>query len=259
MNNTDPTQDLDKVFFSSYQEALSHCPKGAYEGDDLVDVVVEKNKIFRDQLKINPSLDLGAARSLMGLAFTNSNHLRVLDFGGGGGYHYTIARLALPRETDISWAVVETPAMVKKAKSLEDGSLVFFDEIAKAISYLEDVDIVFTSGALQCCADPIGFLSILLKVQAKRVFITRTAFNHENERLIIRQRSRLSEHGPGLLPERFTDRDVFCPNVFEPLSAIENIIALNGYQIRYRVFEGPSYNGKNGPIHMFGYLAELHN
>ena len=129
--------DLDPLFFSSYEDALSSCPNDAYQGQDLVDVVIEKNRIVRDQLKVNPTLELSSFRTLAGLAFASSNNLKVLDFGGGGGYHYSLARLVLPPESTISWAVVETPAMAKSAKALENGELVFFDQIDEAVHHLE--------------------------------------------------------------------------------------------------------------------------
>lgn len=46
----------------------------------------------------------------------------VLDFGGGAGIHYKAARRQSP---DVRWAVVETPAMVRRAKDLATDRLMF--------------------------------------------------------------------------------------------------------------------------------------
>jgi len=245
------------LFFDSYSQALSSCPAEAYVGDDLVNTVIEKNRIIRQNLEVSPTLDSGALVALSGFAFEDSKILKVLDFGGGGGYHHTIARLALPCDRSLSWTVVETPQMTRCAKILEDDSLRFFDNIEAAASHLGMVDVVLTSSSLQYTSNPLEALIGLLKLRAKRFFITRTAFNHEGSRLITIQRSRLSSNGPGPLPPGFHDRDVFYPITFEPLAAVEQLISYHDYRIRYRVTEGATHNGVNGPIFAYSYLAEL--
>jgi putative methyltransferase (TIGR04325 family) len=147
--------------------------------------------------------------------------------------------------------------MTRCAKILEDDSLRFFDNIEAAASHLGTIDVVLMSSSLQYTSDPLKALIELLKLRAKRVFITRTTFNHEGSRLITIQRSRLSSNGPGPLPPGIHDRDVFYPITFEPLAAVEQLISSHGYRIRYRVTEGATHNGINGPIFAYSYLAEL--
>ena len=101
------------------------------------------------------------------------------------------------------------------------------------------------------------YLEKLLQIRAKRVFITRTAFNQEDECLVTIQKSRLSHNGPGDLPDGFIDRDVFYPNVFVPLSSVQKLILDNGYQIRYLMVEEQGYAVRGKPVYIFGVLAEL--
>jgi putative methyltransferase (TIGR04325 family) len=223
--------------FKSYEEAIAQCQKGAYEAQDIVKVVVEKNILFRERIRRNPVFDLGSLRSLIGIALAGAKDtLNVIDFGGGGGYHHTIARAALNPEITLRWNVVETPAMVSEAQRMETEELRFFSDIAAASDDLESLDIVFTSGALHCCPDPATFLNSLIAVNPKHFFITRTAFNDGSETLVNVQKSLLSSNGPGPLPSGFVDKAVFYPNVFVPLAEAEEAIGKK-YDIRFRIAE----------------------
>lgn len=239
--------------YKSYAEALAHCQQGAYEADEIVKVVVEKNLIFREQIRLNPVFDLGAIRTLIGVALTGAKgSLNVIDFGGAGGYHYTIARTALDPTVALRWNVVETPAMASEAERLKNLELNFFSNIDDATSDLNEVDIVFSSGALHCTPDPSSFLDGLLSIGARRLFITRTAFNDESEILVNVQKSFLSSNGPGPLPSGFVDKAVFYPNVFIPFNGVLSAIQRQ-YNIRFAILEDRNaYRVGNKGIHMYG-------
>jgi putative methyltransferase (TIGR04325 family) len=70
----------------------------------------------------------------------------VLDFGGACGLHYKLVSIQSP---DIRWAVVETPAMVKRAAELATDKLQFFTSIDAAADWLGPVDVMHSNGALQ--------------------------------------------------------------------------------------------------------------
>lgn len=84
-----------------------------YEHDQLVETVFQKTKAYRPQ----------GAWPLMAGALT------VLDFGGGCGLHYKLARLQAPQ---IRWAMVDTPAMAARASELSTDRLRFFCDISEA-------------------------------------------------------------------------------------------------------------------------------
>jgi putative methyltransferase (TIGR04325 family) len=230
---------LDGVACDSYEQALAASASGAYEASDLVAVIVGKNIAFRKALADRPVLDLPALRTLAALAIAGRSPgrpLSVLDFGGGGGSHYTIARTALGESHPLRWAVVETPAMVAAAAPMRDGSLDFFDDIDAARNHLGEIDLVFTSGALHCCPEPRAFLERLVALRSPRLVITRTAFRDGPGTLYGVQRSRLSTNGPGPLPAAVTDRAVSYPNVVMSRQDVERVLNTT-YDIRARLDE----------------------
>jgi putative methyltransferase (TIGR04325 family) len=242
--------------FHSYEEARDACLDGGYQGSELVKVVVEKNLIFKRASQSNPIFGLSSLRSLIGVGLANTrDELNVLDFGGGAGYHYTLAKAALGRSKNLRWNVVETPAMVKDAKRLADAHLNFFDSIASAKSNLGFVDLVFTSSALQYCPNPLEFLRELTQVGAKYLFITRTPFNASETSITSIQVSRLSENGPGPLPPGFDDRRVSYPITFASKQEAEKILN-EKYEIRFSIKEDKrTFRAGSNTFDMYGYFC----
>ncbi len=242
--------------YKTYEEALKHCPKEAYEDADIVKVVVEKNIIYQQNLQRDTVFDIGTLRTLiaLGLSKTKSS-LNVIDFGGGGGYHYTIASNALGDKCSLKWNVVETTAMANEAKRIANNNLKFFDNIADATKDLGTVDLVFTSGALHCCPQPLFFLKELINVNAEYLFITRTSFIDSTEQVAMIQKSCLSENGPGPLPDGIKDKTVYYPNVFVSKKQAEGVISEN-YHIKFKIIEDKSaYRAGKKEIDMFGYFC----
>ncbi len=224
--------------FSTFEEAALTCQSNAYQNDEIVKVVVQKNALYKEKLNKEPIFDLGSLRTLIALgASRTSNKLNVIDFGGGGGYHYTLSSIAFGSKNDISWNVVETPAMSKEAKSLENEKLKFFDNITDAKNSSNEVDLVFTSGALQYCPNPLRFLQDLVEVNAPHLFITRTPFLESSKEIITIQASNLSANGPGPLPKGFTDRTITYPITYVSRKAVEELLKTK-YDIRFMTDEG---------------------
>jgi putative methyltransferase (TIGR04325 family) len=250
-----------KNTFLNYSDALSGCPGKGYSNPDLVKVVVEKNIIFRDRLLISspPTLDLNSARTLLGISLAISDgKLTVLDFGGGGGYHYFIARAALPKDVLLDWRVVETPAMVTLAHDrLSNNELHFFDSIQHATQDNKDFDLLFSSGSLQYCPDPKWTLTEMLGVGAKHLFITRTPFSEEEAYIAIQQ-SRLKDNGPGPFPPGFDDCEISYPITFILKRETEEILK-SKYTIRFSINEEGGYFSVDNKVvdSQFGYFCDL--
>ena len=117
----------------------------------------------------------------------------VLDFGGGAGLHYKVARQQSP---DIRWAVVETPAMVRRAKELATDRLMFFERIERAADWLGDVDLVHSNGAIQYVPDALETVRTLCSVRPAAMAWYRVPISDGARREI--QTSYLSDNGPGL-------------------------------------------------------------
>jgi putative methyltransferase (TIGR04325 family) len=146
-----------------------------YEHAELVEVVFQKTKAYRPD---KPWPALAEAST-------------VLDFGGGCGIHYKQAN-----SPTVRWAVVETPAMVTRARELATDRLQFFTDISEAQRWLGDVDVMHSNGALQYSNDPVGVLKQLCAVKANTMLWTRLRLSEGTiEREL--QSSRLRDNGPG--------------------------------------------------------------
>ncbi len=181
----------------------------------------------------------------------------MIDFGGGAGYHYTIASQVFGKKEALKWNVVETRAMVEEANQIADNNLKFFDNITDAKNDLGSVDLVFTSGALHCCPEPLFFLKELISIKAKYLFITRTSFTDSLEQVANIQKSYLSTNGPGPLPAGFKDKAVYYPNVFIPKHQVEEVLSEH-YHIKFKIIEDKAaYNVGGRGIDMYGYFCIL--
>lgn len=115
----------------------------------------------------------------------------VLDFGGGCGHHYKQAQ-----SPDVRWAVVETPAMVTRAKELSTDRLQFFTDISEAQKWLGDVDAMHSNGALQYTPEPEKTLQKLCNLRAKKMLWHRVLLGTPERET---QSSLLGDNGPGSL------------------------------------------------------------
>jgi putative methyltransferase (TIGR04325 family) len=148
-----------------------------YQHPELIDVVVRKTAAYQPSER----LDVAGART-------------VLDFGGGAGRHF---KEAVNGADGLRWAVVETPAMVDRAKELATDRLRFFASVDQAAAWLGAVDLMHSNGALQYVPEPMTTLRELCGLRAaamiwRRVFLADRAETST-------QVSRLSDNGPGRL------------------------------------------------------------
>jgi putative methyltransferase (TIGR04325 family) len=261
INSLRKSRSADPVFLS-YEQAIDSCGTNGYQASDVVEVVVEKNVIYRQKIFASRTMGLESVRTIVGVGAIDPQPttLRVLDFGGGGGSHFSIVRAAFGAEKDIKWNVVETEAMAKAANpKLAGGGLKFFSDIDCAVANLGEVDLVFTSGALQYTPDPLAFLAKLIAVKAKHIFVTRTAFNDGEETIVSVQTAMLSANGPGRLPSGFNDHEVRLPVTFASRREAERLITKT-YNIRFSIEEDKaSYSVRGKPFNMFGYFCDLKN
>ena len=119
----------------------------------------------------------------------------VLDFGGGAGLHYKVARRQSP---DIRWAVVETPAMVRRAKELATNRLMFFERIEEAADWLGNVDLIHSNGAIQYAPNAFEIIRDLCSVRPAQLVWHRVPISDGEARREV-QTSFLSDNGPGKL------------------------------------------------------------
>lgn len=152
---------------------------GTIEGYEQPELVEE---IFRKTVAFEPATDWP---EMVGVT-------SVLDFGGGCGKHYKIAKRQTP---DVRWAVVETPALVARSSELETDNLRFFSSIDSAKDWLGHVAVMHSDGAVQYTPNPDHTINHLcsvgaMEMQWKRLFLSSGELKREN------QLSLLGENGP---------------------------------------------------------------
>lgn len=249
----------DGKLYSSYEQALAVCKSG-YEENDLVEVVYEKTRQYRDIVfKQHPFIsEISSLRTLIGLSLScRSKELNVIDFGGACGAHYFDSKMVFGEKIKLRWHVVETQKMVSKAIELQDGNLRFFDNLQSAKDALDRVDLVFSSGALQYVPRPYEFLGQLVDCKASNIFITRVGLSTLPTELISVQKSALSANGLGSMPKGMLDGEAQYPVTFARKDRFEEILSKHySVDILFNEDKGAYIAGGN-LIDMYGYFGSL--
>ncbi len=255
------------LIFDSYENALIHCTNKAYEDEELVNVIFKKTKQLANASNLKQDINISQA-AMQGLSAVfipvlenvkKDTPLKVLDFGGACGAHYFQIRNILPSSVKLSWVVVETPTMVKYAKQLETDELKFTTQISEAKNHLDEIDLLYTSGTLQCVNNPAKYLEELIDIQAKWVFFGRLGLNRNNNTIITIHSSKLSWNGVGELPEGHTDKWIKYP-----FSFISENLFLSIIKKRYnRIFSVEDISGifpiEGEEIIGYGLFCEKHS
>jgi len=247
---------------------FSQMPKGAlvqklatkdttYNSKRIAEVVVAKNMQLREDLNSTkyPTLNFILLRPLIAFALTKNKKLRVFDLGGGGGTHYLVARKFIESEIELVWAVVETPAMVAEAQSLREPELSFFDNSDSASRHLGTIDIAISSSVFQYLNDPLEALEDFLNLDAKYIFITRTALSNSPAPIVEIQKSRLKDNGPGRMPDGFVDEEINYPLTVVNIDLFKRILETK-YEIICEIEEDRSVHRIGVvTVDQFGFLC----
>ncbi len=205
--------------FNTYQEALKYCSTDSYQNSELVEVVFQKTKRFIQQLESGyiPIWDTSAYSilSILNPLIENQyKQINVIDFGGACGAHYFHTRKFINPEIKLKWFVVETSAMVNAGKKLENEELKFSNNLDDAINKIGYIDLLHTSGTLQCVDEPYKFLDKILNSGAKWLLFNRLGLNQSDDDIIVIHHSKLSWNGIGELPKGFVDKTISYPFTF---------------------------------------------
>jgi len=248
--------------FKSYKEALKHCSTNSYQDNELVEVVLEKTKRFKKQLETDyiPFWETSgySLLSLINPIIENGfQKLNILDFGGACGAHYFHTRMFLNPKIKINWIVVETPAMVIAGKELENEELNFCDNIDEAIKKLGQIDLLHTSGTLQCVDEPYKYLDKILNSGSRWLLFNRLGLNQADDDVIVIHHSKLSWNGIGDLPEGYKDKRISYPFTF-----ISESKFLNKLNEKYNIFAKFSENSgikqvKSAKLVGYGLLCKI--
>jgi len=224
------TETTPQKFFLTYAEAREFCRSAGYEDADLVEMVFEKTKLVKDQL-LNGKFPLSesAAQSLLAVLFAlqqggSQKEIKIMDFGGACGAHYFQLRPFIPRDVRLDWVVVETPAMVEKARAFQTDELCFVASVFEAREKLQNVNLLHSSGALQYVPDPQATIQEFMVCQPTYIFLSRLALS-ASETIITVQESLLSANGPGALPNRLQDQLCRYPVTYFPKHRLKGMLS----------------------------------
>jgi putative methyltransferase (TIGR04325 family) len=222
-----------------HRYSLISSSKLGYESQELVNQIITKTQSFRNIIEADGILDFNSTRTLLGLALSvKSASFNVLDFGGGAGYHYFIAKAAFPSWKP-EWNIVETDALATAAKkNIIADSLQWYSGIDCLLREKSNFDLVFTSSAIQYCEKPLETLAALLDLRSPFVYITRTVLTKEQKEFSINQVSQISKNGPGFSNSKANERLVEYRITLIPIKKFEEYIMVN-YDIILNLTEEP--------------------
>jgi putative methyltransferase (TIGR04325 family) len=214
--------------YGSFEDAREACGHG-YEEAALVDVVFRKTSAWAEALRAGalPPLPPSGAHTVMAVAAALASAdgvPRVLDFGGGCGAAYFVAKAALGG-VPLHWRVVETPAMAARARGLGGEELGFCESLEDALAQLGGVDVLHSSGTLHYLADPRGMLRELVGCGGRVLLLTRVATACGNDDVYGVQRSTLAANGPGPLPPGQPDAEVLYPFHLVPRAQLMGVLS----------------------------------
>jgi len=192
------------------------------------------DSLFNDnidrKLLSEDSYPLEAIRSLISLAGCGSSGtITVLDFGGGLGRAYYLARKFLPSDISVKWIVVETEPLVTRAikEGIPTSELIFVTSIENALSYAKRFDVVYSDAAIQYTRDPMAILTELLNLDFNRFMLTRFPVNTNSDQAHFGvQFSSLASNGEKARHAKWSisSKRISYPFTILPKSKIEKVI-----------------------------------
>ncbi len=200
-----------KNIFPDFASALAACGPG-YNDADIADVFAYKTAIPVDNRELAPEQALNSILAV-GIAAgeVTSRPLKILDFGGGCGFHYF--RVVAAIRTSLQWAIVETPTVASRATKLAQGRFDAFTDIAAAAKKLGRIDLIHASGSIPFTPDPLATLRTLTALRASYFALTRFPL-WESAPVVGVQTSALSNNGIGPMPPNISDREILYPITF---------------------------------------------
>jgi putative methyltransferase (TIGR04325 family) len=208
--------------FPSFAAARAACGQG-YDDGDIADVIAYKASLAFDRRQVAPEQALNSIIAVgIGAAEITDRPLRVLDFGGGCGFHYFRASDAL--QMPLRWAIVETPTMAQRAVKVANGRFGVFSTVAEAADALGKIDLVHVSSAIQYVPEPLESLKSLAALRARIFALIRFPL-WRTPSIVGIQKSRLAGNGIGPMPPHVADREVVYPVTFTNIDDMLHVLS----------------------------------
>jgi putative methyltransferase (TIGR04325 family) len=222
--------------FPDFASALAACGPG-YDNTVIADVIAYKTGLTVDPRQFAPEQAMNSILAVgIAAADITERPLRVLDFGGGCGFHFFRVNAVL--RPQLRWAIVETRTMAERAEKVAQGRFEVFTDVTGAVAALGRVDLVHASSAIQYVPDPLGTLKALAALRAPYLMLARFPVWGRNQ-LVGVQTSPLAANGIGPMPPTIADRQIRYPITFVNFDEIMRI--MSSYEIAMAM-HSPSSN-----------------
>ncbi|HZC56501.1 MAG TPA: methyltransferase, TIGR04325 family [Xanthobacteraceae bacterium] len=208
--------------FPNFASALAACGQG-YNDGEIADVIAYKTALAIDPRQLAPEQAINSILAVgISAAETTARPLKVLDFGGGCGFHYF--RVTPTIKAPLQWALVETPTMAERAAKVANGRFDVFTTIDKAHTALGHVDLVHASSVIQYVPNPLETLKSLAALRAPHFLLARLPV-WGTAQIVGVQTSPLSANGIGPMPPHIADRPITYPVTFVNFDEVMRILA----------------------------------
>jgi putative methyltransferase (TIGR04325 family) len=230
-----------------------------YNSDLLINSIIRKTKEFSrrvDEGLFTP--ESFRTITAVGISSDGLKSINVIDFGGGAGGHFAVAKKAFP-EKNLNWLIVETPKMVSFCKEEENfNEITFVSNFDEATEFIPNPGLIIANASIHYTDDPLITLSTICSLGSEWIFLTRTPLTNEKDTLLLLQESSLRKNGPGkALDDSARDAAVVVPIKVPPKRTVENLLS-ERYQIMLEFEEENLHvNSKNQNIKTYGYLCKL--
>ena len=215
--------------------------KASYDNKDLARIVANKTLTYKMSSEQRNLDSEESAVFLSALWFLNlfgtKEDYRILDYGGGGGIHY-FAHHERVNQIIKEWLVVETPSMVEACRGLEDDRLRFLNFHDLKANNL-NIDLIYSSCALQYTEAPEETLSHLLSMKAKVICFSRIVLTENHDSVSVLEISKLGGNGPQLSRSKIFEKNICYNSTAIPLDLFESRLK-ELYSIQFRIKNGPT-------------------
>ena len=223
--------------FENWNDALKCSTTGAYENKKLCELVVRKTENLRQnfldkicQLTVSEIQTL----SMFGIAIAQiggGKKINVIDYGGASGAHYFLVK-HFYNNVKFDWKIVETQTMVNAAHDLSSNELSFHTDFSESLE-IDEIDLIHSSGTLQCIENPYEVLSKFVELSPKFMILSKLGLSREKDDVIVVHEHMMSANGPGEAPSGFINEKCSYPFTFPVKTKVMDLI-LPTYEIIFK-------------------------
>ena len=228
-----------------------------YENTTLVNEVIRKTLLRRDEMHSRKHINLSELRSLAGFMLANLQEgSRVLDFGGGAGTHFDSLQQLYP-EKSLEYFVIETEIMSSLAAKarLGDTNLHFlpFNHLS---GFKPNFQVLIANSSLQYVEKPLDVLATLLDLSPEYVYITRCPLTQSKDQLSINQVSNLSDNGPSAKSEGQDVEVKYTANIV-PYKDFKELLQKSHKILLEIKEEGAPFGNEYPDIDSWGFICKI--